>query len=38
MLQPSLLLMESLNKTETLILLIGSVFLVSKGNLFDVYS
>ena len=34
MLQTSLLLMKSLNKTETLIC---SVFFVSKGNLFDVY-
>ena len=36
MLQTSLLLMKSLNKTET-IFLICSVFFVSKGNLFDVY-
>ena len=35
MLQTSLLLMKSLNKTETA--MFGSVFFVSKGNLFDVY-
>ena len=35
MLQTSLLLMKSLNKTETPIL-ICDVFFVSKGNLFDV--
>ena len=35
MLQTSLLLMKSLNKTETF--LICSVFFVSKGNLFDIY-
>ena len=37
MLQTSLLLTKSLNKTETPIFLIRSVFFVSKGNLFDVY-
>ena len=37
MLQTSLLLIKSLNKTETPIFLICSVFFVSKGNLFDVY-
>ena len=37
MLQTSLLLMKSLNKTKTPIFLICSVFFVSKGNLFDVY-
>ena len=39
MLQTSLLLMKSLNKTIKLRLhfLICSVFFVSKGNLFDIY-
>ena len=37
MLQTSLLLMKSLNKTETPIFFICSVFSVPKGNLFDVY-
>ena len=37
MLQTSLLLMKSLNKTETPIFFICCVFFVSKGNLFDVY-
>ena len=37
MLQPSLLLMKSLNKTDSHFL-IRSVFFVSKGNLYDVYA
>ena len=37
MLQTSLLLIKSLNKTDSHFL-ICSVFFVSKGNLFDVYS
>ena len=36
MLQTSLLLMKSLNKTDSHFL-IRSVFFVSKGNLFDIY-
>ena len=32
-----IMLMKSLNKTETPIFNIRSVFFVSKGNLFDVY-
>ena len=37
MLQTSLLLRKSLNKTDTPIFFICSLFFVSKGNLFDVY-
>ena len=37
MLQKSLLIMKNLNKIETPIYVIRSVFFASKGNLFDVY-
>ena len=37
MLPTPLLLIKSLNKTETFYFLIRNVFFVSKGNLFDLY-